>query len=269
MKSKLLLIVTIVVLTTSSVFICPRLKAQEIVPEEKHSLSIGAEGGWMRNLQSGSFKTACKCGPFNDGKGNSGIADVFVEFESNKYLSVGIKLGWDFKSAASSFSSKDTATVTYNNNTQIADGYVSTIARADISLTFLFIAPYITLTPFGSGFFIQVAPEFGSLVNSNLTYSRDLQNPIVLSNGDTIKNALFQNGTNKETFEDGPIQSVNKLRIAIFFSTGYDIRILNNLSIMPEASYNLPLTTVSNSAQSTNWEISSFVLALGIKYRFN
>lgn len=194
---------------------------------------------------------------------------MFIEFEANKYISFGAKLGLDFKTTASSYNTKDTSTIAYNNNNQVVDAYVNQIAKADIRLTYMIIAPYINITPFGSGFFVQIAPEFGSLITSNLTFTRELQKPVILSNGDTIKNALFLNGTNKETLEDGPIQEANKLRIAILFSTGYEFRIFKNLFILPEASYNLPLTRISNSALSSNWEISSFVLALAIKYRLD
>ena len=125
------------------------------------------------------------------------------------------------------------------------------------------------MSPFGSGLFLQFAPEFGSLLTSQNTITRELPNQIIRVNGDTIANPLFANGTTKETLEDGPIQGVNKLRIAIFFPAGYDFRLLKYLSIVPEASYNLPLTTISSSSGSSNWKISSLVLALAIKYRFD
>src|SRR5438876_9954667 len=84
-----------------SVFLCSKLDAQNILAEGRHFISIGAEGGWMRNLQSGSFKSNCDC-ESSGGKGNSGLASVFLEFELNPYLSFGAKFGLDLKSTSSS-----------------------------------------------------------------------------------------------------------------------------------------------------------------------
>ncbi|MFI5264473.1 MAG: hypothetical protein ACHQM6_08160, partial [Candidatus Kapaibacterium sp.] len=253
---------------TFATCITPKLRAQEIAPEVKHSFSIGAEGGWAWSQQSGSFETSCKCGHFAGGTGNSGTGALFFEFELDKYFSFGAKLGLDQLSTSSSFLMVDTSTLVYDNGTKIATAAVHENLSSSISIAYLFVAPYVTFTPFGQGLFIRIAPEFGSLTSSNITATREIQTPIILSSGDTIRNADFQNGTSKETLENGPIQGVNKLRIAVLFSAGYDIPIWNNFSIFPEASYNLPLTNVSNSAQSTNWKIASYGLSVGVKYRF-
>lgn len=223
----------------------------------------------MKNMQSGSFKTNCGC-KNESGKGNSGIVALFIELESNRYFNFGAKLGLDFKSTSSSYNIQDTVTFTTIDN-RVEAGALTLTKRTDVSATYLFIAPYLSLTPFGPGFFVRIAPEFGSLMHSRLIDTRELPNTAVLKTitGDSVIDLRFQNGSNKETLEDGPIQEANKLRIAVFFSAGYDFRILDNLSLLPEASYNLPLTTISSSSQSSNWKISSIVLALGIKYRFD
>jgi hypothetical protein len=269
MKSKLLPSIAFVLLSTLSVVICPKLKAQEPTSEEKHSLLIGVEGGWMRNQQSGSFKSGCGCKPFEDGKGNSGMAAAFIEFKTNKYITFGAKLGLDLKSISSSHYNEDSLYLVDKNSDQVVFAKMNYPLSVDVHLTYLYFSPFISFTPFGTGFFLLAAPEFGNLISSHIIATRQLPNPVVLSNGDTIKNALFQNGKTSEKLDDGPIQDVNKLRIAILFSAGYDFRILNNLSIVPEATYNLPLTTISSGTRSSNWKISSYAFELGIKYRID
>ncbi len=140
MKCKLFPILLMVALTGFSVCICRILKAQEVSPDEKHSISIGAEGGWMLNQQSGSFNSNCGCEPFENGKGNSGIAAFSVELELNRYISFGAKFSLDIKSTSSSYDSKDSGTVVYNNGSQFGTAYFDIIYRDNLRSTYLFIA---------------------------------------------------------------------------------------------------------------------------------
>ena len=269
MHHKLFPILAAAGIIASFAFICPKSNAQELQNDARHSISVGAEGGWMWHQQSGSFKSICGCGVYQSGKGNNGFGGLSVEFELDKYLRFGLKFGLDSKSTTSSYSAKDTSFTVFDNDTKISTVNLTHFMQGDISVTYLFVAPTVSITPFGFGFFIELSPEFGSLSNSNITSKRVLKNPIILSNGDTVRDARFQNGTLEEELENGPVRDVNKLRIALLFSAGYDIRFANNFSIVPEASYNLPLTNVAGSASSTDWKISSFGFGLGIKYRFD
>jgi hypothetical protein len=229
------------------------------------SFSIGAEGGWMRNSQSGSFQLICKC-TSEDGKGNSGIGALFAEFKVNSYLAFGIKLGLDHKSTLESSTITDTATIVNFSNGSIEPGVIPVNRVITVTATYFFFAPYYKISPFGEGFFIQIAPELGILMSSNLTHTRMTNGTVTLSNGDVITNVRFQNGTQQETLQDGAITDVRNTRIALLFVAGYDIPIFGNFSIFPEASYNFPLTNISTSANDSNWKISSFALTLGLKY---
>ena len=210
MKSKLLL-VSVMAFAIHVIFFCPKLEAQNLAPEEKHTLSIGAEGGWMRNLQSGSFRSYCECAPTHEGKGNNGLASIFVEFELNPYISLGAKFGLDFKSTISSQNGTEKLLAYNVTNDSIFAGNLDIVSSITISAKYLFFAPLITFTPFRQGFFIQFAPEFGSLTSSNITQTREL------SNTSTQESLRLGNGTRKETLEDESIPEANKLRVALLF----------------------------------------------------
>jgi len=222
----------------------------------------------MKNIQSGGFKTACGCAS-QDGKGNSGIGSVNFDFEVNKYFSIGAKIGFDSKSTSSSGSVRDSAMVRYSPGDSAVLAVYDINSTTEIRASYLFFSPYLSYTPFGTGFFVQLSPEFGSILSSNITQTRELPNKVIVAGKDTITNIRFQNGTRSETLENEQIKEANKLRIAIFFSAGYDFNIANNFSILPQVSYNLPLTNISNSAQSTNWKIASYAFSLGLKCRLD
>ena len=228
--------------------------------------SVGVEGGWMKNMQSGIFHLICKC-PVQEGIGNSGIGGLFIEFQRNSYLSFGMKLGLDSKSTSTSTIIRDTAVITYFEKDSIASGPFALTRNVDVSATYFFFAPYFKISPFGEGVFIQIAPEFGILTSSRLTHTRELpSSQITLDNGQVISNVRFENGNQKEALQDGAIPNVRSSRIALNFSVGYDIPVFENFSIMPQASYNYPLTSVNTDPNESDWKISSYTLTLGIKY---
>ncbi len=244
------------------------LKAQIQNNEILHDTwSIGAEGGWMKNVQEGSFQLICKCS-VDAGKGNSAMASFFIEFAKNQYVCFGMKLGLDNKLTSTSTTFRDTAVITYVEMDSIASGSFSMVRLVDLSATYFFFAPYFMITPFGEGVFIQVAPEIGILTSSRLTHTRAIPNTqITLDNGDVITNVRFENGIQKETLQDGVIPNVRSLRIALLVGVGYDIPIFANFSLIPQASYNYPLTTMSTNPKESDWKISSFALTLALKYR--
>ena len=232
----------------------------------RNSYSIGAEGGWMNNWQIGSFQLVCKC-PVPAGSGSSGIGALFYEVEKNKYISFGMKIGLEHQSTSSSTTVRDTAVITYIQQDSVASGAFTITRKVDVSATYFFFAPYLKASPFGEGLFIQIAAEYGILTSSRLTHARIAPNMITLSNGQAIKNVKFENGSQQEVLQDGSIPDVRNSRIALLFGIGYDIPIFTNFSLLPQASYNYPLTELTTNPNESGWKISSFVLMLGLKYK--
>ena len=243
------------------------IQAQPLSPSENIHWSIGAEGGWMRNIQSGSFVT-CGCPiSYDEGKGNSGAAVIFIQLELSNYISLGSSFGVERIYTTGSKNSNDNFNLIYSIDS-IRIGNFPVTRIADVSVTYISFVPYIKIAPFGKGFFFLGAPEFGYLTSSHLSDTRSLNSTITLQNGETLSKVRFQNGSSTETLQDSSIPSANKLRIAALFSIGYDIPILDNFSLMPQANYNLALTNVSSDPKTNiGWKISSWALMLGVRYK--
>jgi hypothetical protein len=266
-------------LSLCALFIAPTSSAvaQEgapllVPPVEKMQISVGAQGGWMKNTQSGSFQSNCGC-TFENGKGNSGTGSVFIELGAIDNISLGINFGFDYNSISSSVLVNDTATLTFSNNSEVTSGRFAFLRNTSANASYIFAAPYVKVSPLGLGFYIKASPEFGYLTNSNFTESRELQNSkiiIISQMGDTVilDKVRFQNGGSSETLQDSLISDAKSLRVSILLSAGYDVPITKNLSLFPEVTYDLPLTNVSSSPKASNWKVSSYSFNLGMKYIF-
>ncbi len=266
MQNIMLSAFTIRVLVASLlVFFCQKSNAQELQIATAHPVSLGGEGMWQMNEQLGSFNANCNCQPFQNGDGNSQSISISGEIRLSPLFSIGGILGMDFKSTTSSYRLRDTGVVSYDHNSKVTTAYFYILSTAGVNLKYLFIAPYIRFAPFHTGLFLQMAPQIGSLLRSNVIHIHELEEPIILPSGDT---ALFANGTNKETIDDGPIHRVNQLRIALLFSLGYDLLVSNHFSIVPQLKYDMPITTVLTTAQPTDWKIYSLGIELGARYKF-
>ncbi|MFI5263389.1 MAG: hypothetical protein ACHQM6_02610 [Candidatus Kapaibacterium sp.] len=225
------------------------------------SFSIGVEGGWINNVQSGSFQNT------QGGKGNSAIGTLFFEYDQNEFFSFGMRIGLDHKLTSAASIVTEAVTVVPAQSDSVLTGTLNTLKDAEVSATYFYFAPYFKFSPFGRGAFIQIAPELGILTGSNLTSVRKItDNKATLSDGEVISNVRFYNGTQEETLYDGEIQDVKHTRIALFLTAGYDIPVFGNFLISPQASYNLALTNISTAPYANNWKISSFAFTLGLRY---
>ncbi|MDP4221539.1 MAG: hypothetical protein Q8916_06545 [Bacteroidota bacterium] len=247
--------------------LCLSAKAQEIGNEKPSSISVGVEGGWMRNFQSGRLDARCGCSDLDAGRADSWIADFFVGSEFSRYFSLGVKVGIDNNSTTATSLSRDSSTVASVGDQRIVRGILDLKGTIDVTLSYLFVAPYLNFTPFGRGFFLQLAPEFGTLLSSHLRQIRELANTTIISGGDTVTNIRFQNGSTRETLQDGPVQDVNKLHVSLIIAAGYDFRISEDFFLLAGGSYHVPLTMISSDPQTSHWKISSVTIGLGIRHR--
>src|SRR5947209_15175647 len=103
------------VLLTASSSVC--FAQSYLVPEKaERKWTAGAEGGWMRSLQSGSYTSMDM--PFEDAKGNSGSASVFIELNITHdfvytYFSFGLNLGLDAKRISHSMRMADSGIIVF------------------------------------------------------------------------------------------------------------------------------------------------------------
>jgi hypothetical protein len=199
------------------------------------------------------------------------MGNLFVDYEINDNFTFGMKFGLDSKSISTSSPTLQEATLVFagpsHANDSAVTGTLPMTRDVNVRATYFFFAPYFKFSPFGRGAFLQIAPEIGILTSSNLTHIRTLaSSTVTLSDGTIITNVKFDNGTQQQTLEDVNIRGAKSTRIAMLFAAGYEIPIFQNFSLLPQASYNMALSHISDDAGDNNWKISSFALILGLKY---
>jgi hypothetical protein len=214
----------------------------------QHTWSFGIEGGAQKNIQSGKFEKPCPCGSLEDGVGYSPNASAFVSVELNKYFHIALSIGVDTKSISASKTVTEEVSLLEHN----PDGDTVVFSTEKISMnstataSYIFIRPQVSFFPFEQGLFLQVAPMFESLTSSHFTSDLVLLNP--------PSGAHFTNN------------SVNSIQIALYCTLGYSYSMSEHIAIEPKISYNAALSNISNSANASNWKISSLSAQIALVY---
>ena len=231
-------------------------------PQQKSSWSVGIEGSYLKNTQSGSFRTDCGCGPYKDGKGNTGLGDVFAEFTLGDRFTIGLRSGLDSKSVTSTIPMRDSAALRVVKGTRDTVMIVTfdQNAIAELKFSYYFLSPYVRVFPFTEGLFVTVGAQFGFLTGSNLKYSRTIVPP------GPFPGAHYPDGTNSETLQNGVVAGARSLRVSALLSAGYELEVLSKLSTFVAATYDMPFTEVSDGPEISGVKISSVLVTLGVKY---
>jgi hypothetical protein len=231
--------------------------------EQKRIWSVGIEGSYLRNTQSGGFRTNCNCGPYKDGTGNTSLLDMFGEYQLSKNVTLGLRSGLDSKLITSSIILKEDAAVNVthgNTDTVIYLIGFPLNSTTEMKLSYYFFSPYIKVFPFTEGVFFAAGAQFGFLTSSNLRYWRSI---IPL---DSFPGIHFPDGKNYETLQDGPVAGVRTLRVSALLSAGYELEVFPSFSTIVTAAYDIPFNDVSTDSKISGTKISSLLLTLGLKY---
>ncbi|MEI8133842.1 MAG: outer membrane beta-barrel protein [bacterium] len=239
---------------------------------------IGVELGLGNHMQSGTFEASCGC-EFASGKGSGFLGGLLFELPIDYEWTIGLGAKLDFKTTTSSTTVLDTATVTFNNTSQVASGSFRFERDGSVKETFLTLAPFLRYELGRNGPFIQAGPGIGFLIGSDFTHKRVItQNSIVLTYIDgsgtfTVDNVRFQNGTKEETLQTGKIVSAGSTRISAIVTAGWNLSLSDNAVIAPMISYDLALSGVRPDAAgpdgSTGWKLSTLYFSVGLKYKLD
>ena len=140
-----------------------------------------------------------------------------------------------------------------------------------IKATYLSFAPYVQYQFFRMGPFVQAGVDFGFLISNGITQNRQLiKNSVTLSDSlhTQLNNLTFTNGTTSEVFQSGTQTDVNKLRLGLLLSAGYNIALSEKSVFSPLLTYDFPLTATGNTALS-NWRIGSLYASAVLKFRLD
>jgi hypothetical protein len=221
-----------------------------------------------KHSQQGTFKADCGC-TFENGDGTGFMGAAFFELPFDYQWAIGIKAGIDFKNTSSTVSLTESAIIQGS-----VSGTADTVAQmplnriSTVSMTFLNFQPYVQYQFFRMGPFVQAGLQAGFLMANHFTQQRELTQTSITINGKTSNNLRFQNGTIDETINDSTIADVNKLRLGLVFSAGYNIQISERSVLAPLLTYDFPLTAV-RSTNASGWKLGSLYASAELKFRLD
>ena len=240
---------------------------------------IGVELGLGFHQQLGTFEASCRC-EFSGCSGTGFLGGLLFELPVNYEWTFGLGAKFDFKTLNCTTSVKDTATVTFSENNNVASGTFFFERDGSVKETFLTLAPFIRYELARNGPFVQVGPGIAFLLSSSFIHKRVLTtSTITLTPVDSpftpfpIDQVRFQNGTREETLQSGKIDRVNGTRISALATAGWNIPVGEHAVIAPMITIDFPLTKVRDDLDasqpngSQNWKIFSYYFSVGLKYK--
>jgi hypothetical protein len=231
---------------------------------EHPSPAFGFEFGEGHNSQSGTME--CDCGTtFTGGNGTGWFASAFFELPIGNDFNIGLKAGYDRENVSTSTPTNDIVTVHIPNNYQPDTTILAVNRNTTLNLAFFHFEPFIQYQILHTDFFIQLGAGISILSSNQFSETRTLgSNSITLSNGTTINNLTFMNGSNTETIQGGSIGGIMSPQFSGLFSAGYNFR-FGIVSIAPMVNYDYPFST-NSSSNGNNWKISTISGSIAMKF---
>jgi len=230
--------------------------------------TLGFEGGYSRNSQMGKLDGGCGCEEFSDGAGDGMVFAVSFSMPLMPSVQIGGFFGIDSRKIKMSRQSSEFMVFqTVENSKEIMDTSTLPMRRdAEVTTSYLTIAPTITYCPLEVGPFLRVAPAVSLLVSDHIQETRTLtSNSAKLRDGTAVNNLRFTNGTTEEKLQDAPIKEAHSVRYSLNLGAGYDIS-FGNIAISPMVIYDYPLNTISDK-NAEDFKISSVYGVVGLKLK--
>ena len=229
---------------------------------------LGIELGFGEHQQMGTFD--CDCGSsFGQGSGTGFLGSLLFELPLDYEWTIGFKGGIDFKNLSSTIGVNDTAI--FDNPYRQTDTIASLAINrnAYVKTTYINLTPYVQYQFFRMGPFVQAGVDVGLLVANHFSQQRQLTNTTVKIGDSTYNDIRFRStGTTEETIQDSSISYVNKLRLGLVLSAGYNISVSDRSILSPMLTYDFPLTTIRNVA-ANGWKIGSLYATVVLKFMLN
>jgi len=229
----------------------------------EHSM-VGVQFGVGQNMQQEAF--TCPCGAtFNNGKGMGWNAAAFFELPVTAYLFAGIKAGLDRMNTNSSYLASEIVTL------ETSSGQLDTVAlilnrKGSLDLSLLSFEPFIQYQVFRSNFFVQLGAGISDLTRSNFSQTRTMTSrSATLSDGTTINNLTFTNGSNTEELQSGSLTGANSLLFSGILSVGYNFN-ARRMTLAPTVTYNYPFSSPQSGGI---WKIASLYASVNVGYFLN
>jgi hypothetical protein len=229
---------------------------------------LGIEIGLGEHQQLGTFD--CDCGSsFGQGSGTGFLGSILFELPIDYEWAVGFKGSIDFKNISSTIGTNDTVVFNDPLDQKVTIPVFPMDRNAYVQTTYVDLTPYVQYQFFRMGPFVQAGVDVGLLIANHFTQQRQLTNTSAKI-GDTIYNNIrfSSNGTTEETIQDSSINNVNKLRLGLVLSAGYNIPISDRSILSPMLTYDFPFTTIRDVA-ANGWKIGSLYASVVLKFRLD
>jgi hypothetical protein len=230
---------------------------------------VGIEFGLGKHQQQGTFDADCGC-TFENGTGTGFLGNLLFELPLDYEWALGIKAGIDFKNTTSRRAVFDTAVIEFPEEESDTVSALGFDRVGDVKATYLNFSPFVQYQFFRMGPFLQAGVGIGLLVANHFTHHRELGSTEgKLLDGRTIPDLRFKStGTLEETMQDGEISDVNKLRLGIALSAGYNVGVTERSVLTPMLTYDLPLSTLKDK-QASGWKIGSLYASAVLKFKLD
>jgi hypothetical protein len=229
---------------------------------------VGIEVGVGEHQQQGTFD--CDCGAsFGVGSGSGFLGSLVFELPIDYSWAIGIKGGIDFKNITGTIGVIDTAIINDVANQNDTIDALSLNRVAYVKTTYLNFSPYVQYQFFRMGPFVQAGLEVGLLLANQFKQTRQLTGTTATVGGQIFNDLRFTNGTLEETVPNTAIDdNVNKLRLGVVLSAGYNIPVSEKSILSPLLTYDFPLTTIRDLG-ANGWKIGSLYATVILKFRLD
>lgn len=230
---------------------------------------VGVEFGIGQHQQQGTYNADCGC-TFVDGTGTGLLGNLLFELPLDYEWALGAKIGMDFKNTTSRTAVFDTAIIEFPQQERDTVSALAFDRIGDVKATYVNFTPFVQYQFFRMGPFLQAGAGIGILVANHFTHHRELSSTDGrLLDGTIIHDLRFKStGTLEETIQDGEIETPNKLRLGISVSAGYNVGVSERSVLTPMLTYDLPLTTLSDT-KASGWKIGSLYASAVLKFKLD
>lgn len=222
--------------------------------------SIGGFVGIGPNWQRGTHYVECEGCEFIDGTATGYTFGAIYQLRISQTLFVGGYLSFDFLNISSSYREIETLTLSSPENPQLDGKEVDVEFRhtADMSLSYISLAPYLEFNPVG-WLSVRAAPKISFPIGSNLTHTKE-----PTSSSITVEGVDGIGSLRDETLQDSEVSDLTSPLIST------DLTGMINLTPGEKSTFslgftqNIPFTTTSEFGE--DFQIYSWRVFVEYKY---
>ncbi len=210
---------------------------------------LGPMAGLNINFHLGDFVTNCDC-VYSGGSGIGPVGGVFLEYPISKYWSV--YGGVAYQDTRAKFT-RTNERLEYVQSGEFVN--VQFEQTADVTLAYLGLQARAKWRTGIQTLYLSFGPTIESLISNHIKETEVIKTPGFV---------YTSNRTRQNLYMDEALPARRNIRFAAVAAIGYDIIINPRFIVMPEMSFQLPLSSVTTS--DSDWKATSLQFSVFIKF---